>query len=135
MNRQILVGKFLSSLCLASCLISCTGTGEKEPRSRMSLEGNWAVRLDSTDIGEHERWWNLETTDSMRLPGTTDLAKIGPLNEKIGLMKSEILLFVLSVAGFSGIGGDDAVERCFLCAHSGESEFDHMCFSFCLSAE
>ena len=48
----------------------------------MSLEGNWAVRLDSTDIGEHERWWNLETTDSMRLPGTTDLAKIGPLNEK-----------------------------------------------------
>ena len=82
MNRQILVGKFLSSLCLVSCLIGCTGTGEKEPRSRMSLEGNWAVRLDSTDIGEHERWWNLETTDSMRLPGTTDLAKIGPLNEK-----------------------------------------------------
>ena len=82
MNRQILVGKFLSSLCLASCLIGCAGTGEKEPRSRMSLEGNWAVRLDSTDIGEHERWWNLETTDSMRLPGTTDLAKIGPLNEK-----------------------------------------------------
>ena len=45
------------------------------------------------------------------------------------------LLDVLSVTRFSGIGGDDAVERCLLCAHSGESEFDHMCFSFCLSAE
>ena len=54
MNRQILVGKFLGSLCLAGCLVGCVGTGEKEPRSRMSLEGNWAVRLDSTDIGEHE---------------------------------------------------------------------------------
>ena len=38
------------------------------------------------------------------------------------------LFDVLTVTCFSAVHNDDAIERCFLCAHAGESEFNCHCF-------
>lgn len=80
MNVEGWISSLVGALCLIGCLTGCGDSSRGEARPRISLEGNWAVRLDSTGVGERERWWALEMRDSMRLPGTTDLAGIGSPN-------------------------------------------------------
>lgn len=71
-----------SVLC-AVALMACGGPSSEETRARVDLSGNWAILLDSAQVGEREQWWNVETKDSIHLPGTTDLAKIGIPNDSM----------------------------------------------------
>ncbi len=51
----------------------------------VSLAGEWAFRLDPMDAGLRQQWYNSAFTDTVRLPGTTDLNARGfPLDESTG---------------------------------------------------
>ena len=43
----------------------------------IDLSGKWGIALDSTDIGEQEKWYEKHFSQSIQLPGTTDDAGIG----------------------------------------------------------
>ena len=43
----------------------------------IDLSGTWKFQLDSANVGIHEKWFNIEFSDSVRLPGTTDENKKG----------------------------------------------------------
>jgi hypothetical protein len=44
---------------------------------KISLAGFWKIRLDSFNIGVHERWYLDDFEDVINLPGTTDENKMG----------------------------------------------------------
>lgn len=44
---------------------------------RIDLSGQWACRIDPNGVGLKERWFAQKLNEPIRLPGTTDQAKIG----------------------------------------------------------
>lgn len=55
-------------------------TSQPQSRERISLEGVWALQFDSLDVGEKANWAEAAFTDSLQLPGTTDVARKGIYN-------------------------------------------------------
>ena len=39
-------------------------------QERLSLEGSWTVKLDPSDVGVREHWWNSAFTEKVILPGS-----------------------------------------------------------------
>ena len=48
-----------------------------ERTETIDLSGNWKFQLDSASVGIQEKWFNLQFSDSVYLPGTTDENKKG----------------------------------------------------------
>lgn len=46
-------------------------------QSLLDLSGNWGLALDSMNVGEKEEWYLKSFSESISLPGTTDLAQRG----------------------------------------------------------
>ena len=60
-------------LLTAGFFSACTQQMPRDTRSRLSLEGNWGLQLETTG------------TDSLFLPGTTDIGKKGTYNTDMTL--------------------------------------------------
>ena len=67
---------FLISLLFASCQ-----SEPEEFRTKIDLSGQWQFALDTSNIGEKEKWYKSDLTDIVALPGTTDSNKKGYLNK------------------------------------------------------
>ncbi|MGM9759987.1 MAG: glycoside hydrolase family 2 TIM barrel-domain containing protein [Parabacteroides sp.] len=65
----------LSALCA-----SCSAPLQEETRSRISLQGNWGLQLDTLGTGLTPAHLTAHCSDSLWLPGTTDLGKKGRYN-------------------------------------------------------
>ena len=65
----------LSALCIA-----CTSSLPESTREQISLEGNWGLQLDTMGVGISPEQLTVHCTDSLWLPGTTDLGKKGRYN-------------------------------------------------------
>ena len=59
---------------------SCNNGATPKEKKRIELAGNWSVVLDTSNQTIREIEFYPTSTDSMQLPGTTDLAKIGTYN-------------------------------------------------------
>lgn len=66
---------FLISLLFASCQ-----SDPEEFRTKIDLSGQWQFALDTSNIGEQEKWYESTLNDVIALPGTTDSNKKGDLN-------------------------------------------------------
>lgn len=71
---------FTVGLCM-----SCFKGIPTSTRERLPLEGNWGLLLDTAGHGRIEEWLAKSCTDSLFLPGTTDLGKKGFYNEDMTL--------------------------------------------------
>lgn len=60
----------------------CAASEQKE-RDTIDLSGTWGFRLDPTNVGEKEAWFSQALSDTIMLPGTTDLAKKGSPNTRL----------------------------------------------------
>jgi beta-galactosidase/beta-glucuronidase len=58
-------------LLLGSCV------PKETPRPEISLDGMWQFAIDSLSVGEAHKWYTTTFSDSITLPGTTDLGKKG----------------------------------------------------------
>lgn len=64
-----------------------------QTKNTISLEGQWQVKLDSSDVGERENWASAKFVGTaINLPGTLDDAGIGTPN----ILKPELNNYVLS---------------------------------------
>jgi len=67
-------------VCLLFIVLNAACTHQPRQRDRISLAGTWGLLLDSLNVGEKENWFEANYTDSILLPGTTDLAHKGVYN-------------------------------------------------------
>ncbi|MEG1371032.1 MAG: glycoside hydrolase family 2 TIM barrel-domain containing protein [Mucinivorans sp.] len=72
---QVTVLLLFMSYCAA-----CAQQLPTDTRKHISLEGKWGVGLDTTRAGFADNAYTLTFTDSLWLPGTTDIGKIGSYN-------------------------------------------------------
>ena len=67
--------RFFYFVCLMSLIANVAFA---DTARKIDLSGVWHVALDSLDVGEAERWFDIaEFSDEIRLPGTTDEAELG----------------------------------------------------------
>lgn len=59
--------------------MSCTSSKEQY-RTDVDLQGQWQFALDTANIGLKQKWYLSDLSDSIQLPGTTDLNQKGFLN-------------------------------------------------------
>ena len=59
--------------------LSLYGTvlAQQSPGNIIDLSGAWHFKLDSTDAGEKEQWFNKNLTDKITLPGSLTTNNIG----------------------------------------------------------
>lgn len=82
-----LAGSFISAflICLFVTLVSF-----KRPytpaRSVINLAGKWSFELDSANSGIKDSWFSGSLSDSIHLPGTTDINHKGKKNMKVSTM-------------------------------------------------
>ena len=62
-------------------------TASPAPARFVSLAGDWQFALDPAGVGEAQGWAKKPLGDTIRLPGTTDEAGKGPLNEARDLQR------------------------------------------------
>jgi hypothetical protein len=69
----------LMSLISAILIIFLTNCHQifDEHTETIDLSGNWKFQLDSASVGIQDKWFNLQFSDSVYLPGTTDENKKG----------------------------------------------------------
>ncbi|MEG0692524.1 MAG: glycoside hydrolase family 2 TIM barrel-domain containing protein, partial [Oscillospiraceae bacterium] len=72
---QVTVLLLFMSYCAA-----CAQQLSTDTRKHISLEGKWGVGLDTTRTGFADNAYTVTSTDSLWLPGTTDIGKIGSYN-------------------------------------------------------
>ena len=71
----------------ASALASAGGPDGATASRFVSLAGEWRFALDPAGVGEAQGWAKTPLADTIRLPGTTDEAGKGPLNEARDLQR------------------------------------------------
>ncbi len=73
----------LLHIAISMLLIGCINK-KKSLREEVDLSGFWKFQIDSTAIGNTEKWYlnTHQFSDSIKLPGTTDLSKKGFLNNE-----------------------------------------------------
>lgn len=76
--------KLVALLLTAGFYSACTQQLPPDTRSRISLEGNWG-QLDTAGTGIAPDWLTKSCTDSLFLPGTTDMGKMGTYNTDMTL--------------------------------------------------
>lgn len=72
--------KLTACLFIAGLCSACAKQLPSDTRSRISLEGQWGLRLDTTSSGFVSDRLAEICTDSLLLPGTTDIGKKGRYN-------------------------------------------------------
>ena len=77
--------KLVALLLTAGFYSACTQQLPPDTRSRISLEGNWGLQLDTAGTGIAPDWLTKSCTDSLFLPGTTDIGKMGTYNTDMTL--------------------------------------------------
>lgn len=73
--------KLVVLLLTAGFYSACTSQLPPDTRNRISLEGNWGLQLDTVGTGIAPDGLSKSCTDSLFLPGTTDIGKKGSYNE------------------------------------------------------
>ena len=77
--------KLVALLLTAGFYSACTQQLPTDTRNRIPLEGNWGLQLDTTGTGITPELLTKPCTDSLFLPGTTDIGKKGVYNEDMTL--------------------------------------------------
>ena len=77
--------KLVALLLTAGFYSACTQQLPPDTWSRISLEGNWGLQLDTAGTGIAPDWLTKSCTDSLFLPGTTDMGKMGTYNTDMTL--------------------------------------------------
>ena len=77
--------KLVALLLTAGFYSACTQQLPPDTRSRISLEGNWGLQLDTAGTGIAPDWLTKSCTDSLFLPGTTDMGEMGTYNTDMTL--------------------------------------------------
>ena len=72
--------KLVFLFVIAGMCFACTRKLPFDTRSRISLGGQWGLRLDTTSSGFVSDRLAEICTDSLLLPGTTDIGKKGRYN-------------------------------------------------------
>ena len=72
--------KLVALVLTAGFYSACTRQMPSDTRTRISLEGNWGLQLDTAGTGIAPDWLTKPCTDSLFLPGTTDIGKKGTYN-------------------------------------------------------
>ena len=80
--------KLVTLLLTAGFYSACTRQLPPDTRSRIPLEGNWGLQLDTAGTGIAPDWPAKSCTDSLFLPGTTDRGKKGTYNTDMTLTTS-----------------------------------------------
>lgn len=80
--------KLVTLLLTAGFYSACTRQLPPDTQSRISLEGNWGLQLDTAGAGIAPDWLTKSCTDSLFLPGTTDMGKKGTYNTDMTLTTS-----------------------------------------------
>jgi len=75
-----------SVLCLLIVFMAACKTPKMALRQQLDLSGAWQFSLDSLDGGIRGKWFTKGLSDSIILPGTTDIAKKGKLNNDSSTM-------------------------------------------------
>ena len=70
---------FLAAMAAVSILISARAGLAIDS---LSLAGTWRCRLDPQKVGMDARWFAEPLPESITLPGSTDVAKLGPANAR-----------------------------------------------------
>ena len=77
--------KLVALLLTAGFYSACTQQLPPDTQSRIPLEGNWGLQLDTAGAGIAPDWLTKSCTDSLFLPGTTDMGKKGTYNTDMTL--------------------------------------------------
>ena len=80
--------KLVTLLLTAGFYSACTRQLPPDTQSRIPLEGNWGLQLDTAGAGIAPDWLTKYCTDSLFLPGTTDMGKKGTYNTDMTLTTS-----------------------------------------------
>ena len=80
--------KLVTLLLTAGFYSACTRQLPPDTQSRIPLEGNWGLQLDTAGTGIAPDWLTKSCTDSLFLPGTTDMGKKGTYNTDMTLTTS-----------------------------------------------
>ena len=77
--------KLVTLLLTAGFYSACTRQLPPDTQSRIPLEGNWGLQLDTAGTGIAPDWLTKSCTDSLFLPGITDMGKMGTYNTDMTL--------------------------------------------------
>ena len=80
--------KLVTLLLTAGFYSASTRQLPPDTQSRIPLEGNWGLQLDTAGAGIAPDWLTKSCTDSLFLPGTTDMGKKGTYNTDMTLTTS-----------------------------------------------
>lgn len=72
-------------------------------QSLLDLSGNWGLALDSMNVGEKEEWYLKSFSESISLPGTTDLAQKGNPNRLVPKLEKPQLLRLTRKNSYVGV--------------------------------
>jgi hypothetical protein len=73
---MLLLFAFANTLCIAQNHHESTSSS----RQRIELQGNWQFALDTANAGIREKWFSKDLSETIQLPGTTDLSRKGIYN-------------------------------------------------------
>lgn len=76
MKRQLMYA-FLLQILFISIVKGQGYENQQKQESVINLSGTWGIALDINDEGVHKKWYMGALTDTIRLPGTTDIAGYG----------------------------------------------------------
>ncbi len=91
--------KYIFLLAFCSAFSLATYGGEQV----IDLSGIWSFRLDSTDVGIREKWFNKTFVDQIKLPGTTDDGNFGIPNQLLPELKKKQLLRLTRKNSYVGV--------------------------------
>lgn len=79
--------KLLLPLCIgfSYMLTACSTQLPENTRARIELDGKWGLCLDTAGIGFTGEAYTVASTDSLLLPGTTDIGRKGTYNTDVTL--------------------------------------------------
>ena len=69
--------KKYSLLILIQILFCASAFAQSSSENVINLAGTWHFKLDSTDAGENEQWFNKSLNDEIKLPGSLTTNNIG----------------------------------------------------------
>lgn len=79
MTKRFLI-LLLFTLTNILCIAQNLQQGKSSSRQRIELQGSWQFAVDTTNAGIPEKWFTKDFSETVHLPGTTDLNKKGIYN-------------------------------------------------------
>ncbi|WP_246236248.1 sugar-binding domain-containing protein [Flavobacterium ajazii] len=71
----------IKHIIISVLLLLFLSSWDSEEKLIMNIAGDWTVQLDSSDIGLKNGWQNMSFKQLIKLPGTTDDARLGVPNK------------------------------------------------------